>query len=622
MNAPNKSNLASDSLATGTEPSELMQQSHAEDSFGRDPSGAALHYGSTIISCNTPHLQQVAPAPSVSSGVAHLTTKAGLTRQRIKWTTEMNKDVIRSYMLSTKVETDRTGYRKSMHRIFISKYPELSTRISEQNIVDRKRAIITRNLLSETEINEIKQKIQQELTAKTETQQAPHDNADQDQMINQELQATNTMNDLLKQQVEDHFNTAMLEYMGTDPCSRHLIPKVPTNKQFHTIIELLNSSILPQHIEECTELEKLHTVVYCAIVATVRTLGFKTTPHNLERKRETQRETKPKWMIRLEKRVNDLRVKIGQLTQYKRGIRTKKLKGKVSRIIAPIRMEMLDQEKLTEILDDHTQQLGVYSKRLRRYKECTERKLQNKAFHTNQRKFYRKLQNSRNVPNTTASSIGLNDVTAFWADIWEREKKYEKGQHWLAEEEKRFESIDNMPPISIQTEDVRSVIKSTPNWKTSGPDGIQHFWYKKFTCTHEALARCYNEIVYHPDRIPPFLMKGQTYLLQKEQNTEDPSKYRPITCQPTMYKMLTSVIAAKINEYLNAHNILTEEQKGCYKNSKGCKDQIIIDSIIMNQAIKKQRNLNMACIDYKKAFDSMPQDYLIEILRVYKIMLR
>ena len=82
--------------------------------------------------------------------------------------------------------------------------------------------------------------------------------------------------------------------------------------------------------------------------------------------------------------------------------------------------------------------------------------------------------------------------------------------------------------------------------------------------------------------------------------------------------MLTSVIAAKIKGYLNTHNILTDEQK-CYKNSKDCKDQIIIDSIIMNQAIKKQRNLNMAYIDYKKAFDSVPHDYLIDILRVYKI---
>ena len=251
-----------------------------------------------IISCNTPHLHQVAPAPSISSGVAHLTTKAGLTRKRIKWTTEMNKDVIRSYMLSTKVEMDRTGYRKSMHKIFISMYPELSTRISEQNIVDRKRAIITRNLLSKTEINEIKQKIQQELTAKTETQQAPHENADQDQMINQELQATNTMNDRIKQHVEDHFNTAMLEYMGTDPCSRHLIPKVPTNKQFYTIIGFLNSSILPRHIEECIELEKLHTVIYCDIVAMVRTLGFKITPHNMERKREHKVRQNPNgWSV-------------------------------------------------------------------------------------------------------------------------------------------------------------------------------------------------------------------------------------------------------------------------------------------------------------------------------------
>lgn len=64
---------------------------------------------------------------------------------------------------------------------------------------------------------------------------------------------------------------------------------------------------------------------------------------------------------------------------------------------------------------------------------------------------------------------------------------------------------------------------------------------------------------------------------------------------------------------------MTEEQKGCYKNSRGCKDQIIIDEIINKQATKTHRNLNMAYVDYKKAFDSVPHSYLIDILEIYKI---
>jgi hypothetical protein len=58
---------------------------------------------------------------------------------------------------------------------------------------------------------------------------------------------------------------------------------------------------------------------------------------------------------------------------------------------------------------------------------------------------------------------------------------------------------------------------------------------------------------------------------------------------------------------------MTEEQKGCYKSSRGCKDQIIIDEVLTKQAIRKKRNLSMAYVDYKSAFDSVPHKFQIDI---------
>jgi hypothetical protein len=67
------------------------------------------------------------------------------------------------------------------------------------------------------------------------------------------------------------------------------------------------------------------------------------------------------------------------------------------------------------------------------------------------------------------------------------------------------------------------------------------------------------------------------------------------------------------------NNIIAEEQKGCKKRSLGCKEQLIIDSIIMNQACSKKRNLYGSFIDYKKAYDMIPHSWLIKILELYKI---
>jgi hypothetical protein len=62
--------------------------------------------------------------------------------------------------------------------------------------------------------------------------------------------------------------------------------------------------------------------------------------------------------------------------------------------------------------------------------------------------------------------------------------------------------------------------------------------------------------IQNPNEIPPFLTKGITYLIPKEPpDSKSPEKNRPITCLPTIYKILTSCIVQEIqwgakNSYL------------------------------------------------------------------------
>jgi hypothetical protein len=88
-----------------------------------------------------------------------------------------------------------------------------------------------------------------------------------------------------------------------------------------------------------------------------------------------------------------------------------------------------------------------------------------------------------------------------------------------------------------------------------------------------------------------------------------------------MYKIMTSCIKVIIYDHCQKLNILNEEQKGCVKECFGCKEQLIIDTVIMEQARKNNRNICTAFIDYKKAYDSVPHSWLIKILKIYKINL-
>jgi len=102
------------------------------------------------------------------------------------------------------------------------------------------------------------------------------------------------------------------------------------------------------------------------------------------------------------------------------------------------------------------------------------------------------------------------------------------------------------------------------------------------------------------------------------EETKVPKNYRPITCLPTTYKILTSIITEKLYEHLKTNNLLPTEQKGCKKGSYGCKDQLLINKAIL-EAKSRKKNLTTAWIDYKKAFDSVPHDWILKCLSIYKI---
>ena len=65
--------------------------------------------------------------------------------------------------------------------------------------------------------------------------------------------------------------------------------------------------------------------------------------------------------------------------------------------------------------------------------------------------------------------------------------------------------------------------------------------------------------------------------------------------------------------------LLPQEQKGCWRKSRGMNDLRFIDKMIMVEAKMRKRNLSMAWIDYKKAFDMVPHSWIIACLETARI---
>ena len=124
---------------------------------------------------------------------------------------------------------------------------------------------------------------------------------------------------------------AWTEFNGTNPLTRPALPKINTSRKLAEVIAIMNNRILPQYVEDAETLKGLHCVIYCGVTAVIRSLGIRITTKHQNLNRTNQRM--PPWQQRIQKRIDNLRRDIAQLTEYIRGIKTTKIQRRANKIM-------------------------------------------------------------------------------------------------------------------------------------------------------------------------------------------------------------------------------------------------------------------------------------------------
>ena len=119
--------------------------------------------------------------------------------------------------------------------------------------------------------------------------------------------------------------------------------------------------------------------------------------------------------------------------------------------------------------------------------------------------------------------------------------------------------------------------------------------------------------------VPLWLSATRTTLLPKNSGTDRPENYRPIALQNSMYKVYTSILNHFLQDHCQVNNILGIEQVAAKKGSWGCTDQLLVNNTIMEEVVSKRQNTVCVWLDYKKAFDTVPHDWLIKLLQLVKV---
>jgi hypothetical protein len=66
-------------------------------------------------------------------------------------------------------------------------------------------------------------------------------------------------------------------------------------------------------------------------------------------------------------------------------------------------------------------------------------------------------------------------------------------------------------------------------------------------------------------------MAGVTYLIPKNEHTGNPKKCGLVTCLPTTYKLLTSILSRRMQKYMDDENLLPKNREGAAEEQKDAK---------------------------------------------------
>lgn len=476
----------------------------------------------------------------------------------------MNLTLMRAYYQVTEGETQKNKYRAELQSRWHDSYPDKP--FTSQHLAAQIANIKTRRLISPDELELMKTEsarrgrnrrsvsVRRSINRISNIQPRLGEQSDLEGQQTQEDEELNSEIRLMYQETN-------LRYDGMSMEGRPQITRVKINAEAKRVVRKVNEA-LSIILDSAETLEDLGHRIYCAarVVTDIQNQKKSTTTLNRQ-----DREQEAPWETRLNKKIVYLRKEIGVLHAFLNSdTPSRKVVKKTKKYAKRVKIKLTDpqqRQKITVHTEMLKQKIAALGNRIRRYHQRTLRYKQNNLFANNQRLFFRQIETEdtkqqKEVPTEEST-------TAFWKDIWSQSVEHDTRARWIDTERQNSSRCSTMPEVNISESDIIATFKKMKNWTAPGVDGIQNYWWKTFTSCHKKFANLLQSALKNPQEIPSYFTKGLTHMIPKKGDLTQPKNYRPITCLPSAYKIMTSIIRQKIYSHIKSNNILAWEQNGC-----------------------------------------------------------
>ncbi|KAI8515811.1 hypothetical protein Bbelb_066240 [Branchiostoma belcheri] len=175
-----------------------------------------------------------------------------------------------------------------------------------------------------------------------------------------------------------------------------------------------------------------------------------------------------------------------------------------------------------------------------------------------------------------------------------------------------------MEHIVVSTDGVEKMLQGLNPSKASGPDQIPP-WFLKLTASE--IAPVLTNIFQHSlntAEIPKDWRDANICAIFKKGDRAVPSNYRPVSLTCISCKLLEHIIHSQIMKHLESYSILTDYQHG-FRAKRSTETQLKLTVHDIVGALNSKRQVDLAILDFTKAFDKVPHGRLISKLEYYGI---